>query len=453
MHRTDRRVVITGLGLISPIGTGPDAYWTALAAGRGGVERLKAFPVSELPNNLGAEIVDFSAKTWPKKFARPDPEHQKTIRKSLKYMARDIQLAVAAAEAAFIDAGLAQGGVEPTRIGVDLGAGLISSELDELAPAIRLASQGTGTFDYHAWGRESISQIEPIWLLKYLPNMLACHISILLDCQGPSNTITEAEAAANLAIGEASRIIARGRADVMITGGADSKIHPLSLIRMTLLDQMSLWRGEPRGACRPFDRQRSGWVPGEGAGILILEERAHALARGARIYGEVLGFGSGCDAKPGGGLDENGIGTEIAVRSALRDARLAPDEVGHVNAHGAATVTSDLAEARALNRVFGTGRSVPVTGLKGYFGNVASACGAVELIASLMGVNRGLIPMTLNCDEPDPECNLDVVQGAVRPTSNPVFLKTSLTRHGQAAALLIRGNPPAGVDARVGSAS
>src|SRR5262249_54861547 len=161
---------------------------------------------------------------------------------------------------------------------------------------IRVASQGSGSFDYQAWGRESINQIEPIWLLKYLPNMLACHISILLDCQGPSNTITEADAASNLAIGEATRIIQRGRADMMITGCADSKIHPLSLIRMTLLDQMSQWRGEPGGACRPFDRKRSGWVPGEGSGILILEEREHALNRGAKIYGEILGFGSGCDA-------------------------------------------------------------------------------------------------------------------------------------------------------------
>jgi len=447
MHRTERRVVITGLGVISPIGIGPDACWSALAEGRGGVERIKAFPVADLPNEVGAEVADFSPKTWPKKYALPDPEHQKTLKKSLKYMARDIQLAVAAAEMAFIDAGLARGGVDPTRIGVDLGAGLISSELDELAPAIRVASQPSGTFDYHAWGRESISQIEPIWLLKYLPNMLACHISILLDCQGPSNTITEAEAAANLAIGEGARIIARGRADVMITGGADSKIHPLSLIRMSLLDQMSQWHGEPSGACRPFDRRRSGWVPGEGAGILILEEREHALRRGAKIHGELLGFGSGCDAAPAGGLDPDGVGTEIAVRAALRDARIDPGAVGHINAHGAATLVSDLAEARAFNRVFGPGGPVPVTGVKGFFGNIVSGSGAVELITSLLGVNRGFIPMTLNCDDPDPLCDLDLVRGAPRPTSNPVFLTTNLTRHGQAAALLIRGCPPNGPDA------
>jgi len=159
-----------------------------------------------------------------------------------------------------------------------------------------------------------------------------------------------------VAIGEATRIISRGRADVMITGGADSKIHPLSLVRMSLLDQMSRWSGEPSRACRPFDIARDGWVPGEGAGILILEEREHALARGAKIYGEVIGFGSACDASPVGGLDPDGAGTEIAIRSALRDAKLTPDQLGHVNAHGAASIVSDLAEARAISRVFGEGQ-------------------------------------------------------------------------------------------------
>lgn len=441
MLRSERRVVITGLGTVSPLGVGPDESWSALAEGRGSIHRIAAFPVAGLGNDIGAEVADFSPKTWPKKYALPDPEHRKALNKSLKYMARDIQLAVAAAELAFADAGLVGAGVDPTRIGVDLGAGLISTELDELAPAINLASHPAGNFDYHIWGRESISQIPPIWLLKYLPNMLACHISILLDCQGPSNTITEAEAASNLAIGEACRIIARGRADLMITGGADSKIHPLSLVRMRLLEQLSHWQGDPSRACRPFDVQRDGWVPGEGAGVLILEEREHALRRGATIHGEILGFGSGCDATPGGGLDPDGPGTEIAMKAALRDAGLEPREIGHVNAHGAATPVSDLAEARALHRVFGEGASVPVTALKGYMGNLVSGCGAVELIASLIGVNRGFVPPTLNCDEPDPACVLDLVRGAPRATTNPTFLNTNLTRHGQAAALVVRGNP------------
>jgi 3-oxoacyl-[acyl-carrier-protein] synthase II len=245
-------------------------------------------------------------------------------------------------------------------------------------------------------------------------------------------------------MGEAARIIAKGRADVMITGGADSKIHPLSVVRMSLLHQMSHWKGEPGAACRPFDAARDGWVPGEGAGIVILEEREHALARGARIYGEILGFGSGCDASPQGGLDPDGIGTEIAIRAALRDAKLTPGEIGHVNAHGAATILSDLAEARAIGRVFGegSGSGVPVTALKGYFGNIVSGCGAVELIASLIGVNRGLIPPALNCDDVDPAFGpIDIVKGPPRRTENLTFLNTNLTRHGQAASLIVRGNP------------
>jgi 3-oxoacyl-[acyl-carrier-protein] synthase II len=437
MLRSERRVVITGLGLITPIGIGASAVWSSLEAGRGAVGRLKAFPVAGLPCDAAGEVDKFD----PKAYALP--KHKKALAKSLKFMARDIQLAVAAAEMAIADAGLADGGVDPTRFGVDLGAGLISTELDELVEAINMATSDNDEFDYGIYGREGIEQIEPIWLLKYLPNMLACHISILTDCQGPSNTITEAEAASNVAIGEAARIIAKGRADVMITGGADSKIHPLSLIRMSLLGQMSHWTGDPARACRPFATDRDGWVAGEGAGILILEEIEHARARGAKIYGEVLGFGSGCDARKGGGLDPEGIGTEIAIRSALRDAGLQPDAIGHVNAHGAATIESDLAESRAFARIFGP-EGVPVTALKGYMGNSVSGCGAVELLSSLLGVNRGLIPPAINCDEVDPACRVDLVRSAPRPTENTTFVNSNLTRHGQAAALVVRGGPTPG---------
>ncbi len=436
MSVAERRVVITGLGLVSPLGIGPERFWSALAEGRGGVDQIRAFELDDRATNAGGEVVDFNPK------ALAIDKHKKALGKNLKYMARDIQLAVAAAERAVVDGGLVEGGIDPTRIGIDLGAGLISTDLDELAEAINLATRPDGSFDFETYGRDGIPLIDPLWLLKYLPNMLACHIGILNDCQGPSNTITEAEAASNLAIGEACRIIQRGKADVMVSGGADSKIHPLSLVRLKLLDNLSRWRGDPKQAVKPFDRRRDGWVPGEGAGILILEELEHAKRRGVRVYGEILGFGSGCDAHPGGGLDPQGIGTELAMRAALRDAGLAPEAVGHVNAHGAATIVSDLAESRAIQRVFGEGgRTVPVTALKGYMGNLASGCGAVELIASLLAVRHGLIPATLNCDEPDPACApLDIVRESPRPTDNPTFLNTNLTRHGQAAALVIRGS-------------
>jgi 3-oxoacyl-[acyl-carrier-protein] synthase II len=427
-------VAITGLGLVTPLGHSPDSIWTAVAEGRGMVRPLEAFRIAGLPNEAGAEIRDFDLKKYSL------PRYWNALRKTKKYLARDIQLAVAAAQLAVVGAGLDEGGVDPTRIGIDLGAGLISSELDELAPAIGQAFGAGKSFDFQVWGRESIEMIEPIWLLKYLPNMLACHISILIDCQGPSNTITEADASSNLAIAEAARIISRGRADVMITGGADSKIHPLSLVRMALFETMSRWKGDPSQSCRPFDRRRDGWVPGEGAGIVILEEWGHAQKRGARILGEVLGGGSGCDAMPGGGLDPDGGGTEVAITAALDEARLAPGAVGHVNAHGSAGRVSDLAEARAFRRIFGPG-GVPVTALKGYMGNLASGCGAVDMMVSLIGVNRGKVPQILNCDELDPEMELDVVQNAPRETANPIFVTTNLTPNGQAAALVIRGCP------------
>jgi 3-oxoacyl-[acyl-carrier-protein] synthase II len=434
MLGSERRVAITGLGLVTPLGHSPDSIWASVAEGRGMVRPLEAFRIAGLPNEAGAEIRDFDLKKYSL------PRYWNALRKTKKYLARDIQLAVAAAQLAVVDAGLADGGVDPTRIGIDLGAGLISSELDELAPAIGQA-YGTGkSFDFQVWGRESIEMIEPIWLLKYLPNMLACHISILIDCQGPSNTITEADASSNLAIAEAARIISRGRADVMITGGADSKIHPLSLVRMALFETMSRWKGDPSQSCRPFDKRRDGWVPGEGAGIVILEEWGHAQKRGARILGEVLGGGSGCDAMPGGGLDPDGGGTEVAITAALEEAGLAPGGVGHVNAHGSAGRVSDLAEARAFQRIFGPG-GVPVTALKGYMGNLASGCGAVDMMVSLIGVNRGKVPQILNCEELDPEMELDVVQNAPRESENSIFVTTNLTPNGQAAALVIRGCP------------
>jgi 3-oxoacyl-[acyl-carrier-protein] synthase II len=432
MLGSERRVVITGLGLVTSLGDSPDRVLASLLEGRGAIRKVEAFAVAGLFNDICAEIRGFELKNYAL------PKYRKALAKNKKYMARDIQLAVAAAQLALDDAGLVDGGVDPTRIGIDLGAGIISSELDEIGPAIAHSYPNGRDFDFQTWGRESIGLIEPIWLLKYLPNMLACHNSILFDCQGPSNSITESDASSNLAIVEATRVIARGGADVMITGGADSKIHPLSFVRMCMLHKMSRWKGEPSEACKPFDRRRDGWVPGEGAGILILEEREHALKRGARIHGEILGGGSGCDAMPAGTLDPDGIGTEVAITAALSDAGIEPSQVGHINAHGSADVVGDIAEARAIGRIFGS-RGVPVTALKGYMGNVSAGCGGIELIASLVGVNHGKIPAILNCTEPDPDISADLVLGSPRPIRNPVFVNTNLTALGQAAAVVVRG--------------
>ena len=224
MLGSERRVVITGLGLVTPLGDSPDRFWTSLVGGQGAVRPVEAFPVEGLPNDLGAEIRGFrlpqDARPWRR------PSSSRSCGRAGSTWPATSSSASRRPSWPWSTPGSIDGGVDPTRIGIDLGAGLISTELDELAPAIAQASSATGAFDFQTWGRESIGMIEPIWLLKYLPNMLACHISILIDCQGPSNTITEADASSNLAIAEAARIIARGKADVMITGGADSKIHP-----------------------------------------------------------------------------------------------------------------------------------------------------------------------------------------------------------------------------------
>lgn len=438
MQASERRVVITGLGLVTPLGWDLGGITSALREGQPAVRPIGAFPVGDLPCKVGGEITDFVEKTTK---ALSLPRLSRSVGKSIKYMARDIQLSVAAAQLAWADASLEGAGVDPTRIGIDLGAGNISTELEELVHAAKVAFAG-GELSYESWGREGIGKITPIWLLKYLPNMLACHISILLDCQGPSNSITLVESAANVAMAEAARIIARGRADVMITGGADSKIHQLSLVRMQMIGALSHWDGEPSAACRPFDRRRCGTVPGEGAGILIFEELEHARRRGARIYGEVLGTGSASDAHPSGGLDPEGIGTGLAAAMALREAGLAPDDLGHVHAHGAGLPEMDLYESRGLRRALKSAR-VPVTSVKGQIGNLASGCGAVEAGMSLLAANAGFIPGTLNCDELDPDCDLDVARSGSIATENRVFLNTNLTRSGQASALVVRGGEPA----------
>jgi 3-oxoacyl-[acyl-carrier-protein] synthase II len=433
MRPSERRVVITGIGIATPLGIGPAANWEGLMAGRTAIAPVEAFPVGDVPTNLAGEVRGFDIK------ALASPRHKKALVKNQKYMARDIFLAVGTAEIALQDAGLIEpGAVDPTRLGIDLGAALISTELDELSPAIDASTRPDGSFDFPTWGKDGLPQILPIWLLRYLPNMLACHIGILNDCQGPSNTITESDAASNVAISEATRIIQRGRADVMISGGGDSKIHPLGYVRGALYGILTHER-DPNKACRPFAKDCDGVVPGEGAAIVILEELEHAKARGVHIYGEVLGCGLACDGYERGGMDPNGKGTELAVRRAIEDAGLEPSQIGHVNAHGASIPTSDLAEARAFERVFGP-NAVPVTAMKGFMGNMGASCGAVELVLSLMGVNQGLIPPAIHCDELNPECHIDLVRGGARPTDNPTFVSNNLTRYGQAAAVVVRGN-------------
>lgn len=416
------RTVFTGLGLITPIGASPEAFWEALVAGRSGIRPISLFDPTGLPSRIAGEISDFDAKIY---FDKKD-------RKSLKMMARAIQLGVAASLLALRDANIKTEQLDPTRIGIDFGAGLIASELEELAPAAELATpEPKDHVDIHAWGAKGLPVMPPLWMLKYLPNMPACHISILANLQGPSNTITEDEVAPLLALAEAQRIIQRGQADVMLTGGTDSRINVLSLSRLTMFSEFSRRNDEPAKACRPFDIHRDGKVLGEGAGILILEELEHARRRGARIYGELLGCGAALDRH------RDGSGVAQAIRAALANAGVTPADIDHVNAHGLSTTQDDIAEARGIAKAFGD-NAPPVWAVKPALGNMGAAGGSTELAASLLALQQGKVPGTLNYETPDPACPVVVQTGAARPIVKDCVLKLSFTDMGQCAAAVIR---------------
>jgi 3-oxoacyl-[acyl-carrier-protein] synthase II len=420
-----RRTVLTGIGVLSSIGQDPSSFWEALRTGRSGIRPIQAFDTSGLPVRFAGEITDFDARTYL---------IDKKDRKGLRVMARTIQLAVAAAQLALTDSGVDKEQLDPTRFGCEFGASLIATDLDELAEAALLSANcQPGSVDLQRWGEKGLATIQPLWMLKYLPNMLACHVSILHNAQGPNNTVTEGDAAGLLALGEAGRIVARDQADFMLVGGAESKLNPLSLVRQCLFERLSQRNDAPEKACRPFDRRRDGTVMGEGGGVLVLEELEHAKRRGARIYAEVVGFGAAFDR------DRNGAGLARAVRAALAEAGIGPEEVDHVNAVGLSGVEPDVWEARGLHEVFGPCRPpVPVFAAKSYFGNLGAGSAPVELTASLLALRHGAVPATLNYEEPDPECSVTVTAGAPWPVTKPYVLKVSFTQMGQCAAVVVR---------------
>lgn len=421
MSASKRRIVVTGVGVVTPLGTGNDPFWNSLKSGTSGVMKLQAFPTDGHGTQVGGEVRDFD----PKKFVKQ--------RKSLKVMARDIQLAVGAAQIVVDDAGIESANIDPTRFGVNCGAGLIATDLDELGGPIDHSVNGTRKFDLKKWGTEGMEQLFPLWMLKYLPNMPACHISITYNAQGPNNSITAGDASATLAMGEAYRVLTRNSADVFIVGGTDSKIHPLSIVRLALLDRLTKSHDDPAKASRPFDSERDGMVAGEGAGLLVFEELEHARSRGAKIYGEVVGFGASCHPT------NHQKAIELAACRALDEAGVKPSELGHVVANGTGCVEDDRIESRALASLLGDAvSSVPVVAYKSYMGHLAAASGAVELAASLFAMKQGVLPATLNFSRPDPDSpTLRILRENVDFPNKP-FLAYDLSVSGQCGALVLR---------------
>ncbi len=416
-----RRIVITGIGAITPLGNDLDTVWSAMLAGKSAVRPIRSFDTTGLPTRFAAEIDGFDGKNYV----------EKSHRKSLRMMARPIQFAVAAAHLALVHGQVDKSKLDPTRFGIEFGAGLIASELPELVDAAQVSANcQPGRVDLAAWGEKGLGLIQPLWMLKYLPNMPACHISILHDAQGPNNSITESDAASLLALAEATRILARDGADFFLVGGCESKINPLSLVRQCLFEELSKRNDDPAKACRPFDVARDGMALGEGATVLVVEGLDHAQKRGAQVLAEIVGYGSAFDRN----LD--GAGLARACETALNMAGIAAEDLDHVNAHGYGAIKEDAWEAQGLARVVGT--KVPVFAAKGYFGNMGAASGTTELSLSILGLRQGVMPGTLNHETTDPNCPIQVQPVAPRPVSKPYALKVGFTHMGQCSAIVLK---------------
>jgi 3-oxoacyl-[acyl-carrier-protein] synthase II len=427
MAASSRRAVISGIGALNALGPNTAAVWNAVLEGQCGIRPITLFDASGLPVRIAAEMAEFDAKKYI-------PKEDKEARKSLRMMARAIELAVAASNLALADGAVDKSKLDRTRFGCEFGSGLIAMELKDVGDAALLCTNGTpGKVDMKRWGREGLESIEPLWMLKYLPNMLACHVSILHDAQGPNNSITESDVASLLALGEAHRILERDGADLFLVGGAESKVNPLSMVRQCLFEPLSHRNEEPARACRPFDRKRDGLVLGEGGTVMVVEELEHAKKRGARIYAEVIGFGAAFDAR------KSGSGIARAIRAALSQAGITPQDLDHINAHGLGSIDSDAWEARGLHEVFGScSPAIPVIALKSAIGNMGAGAGLTELAISILGQYHGRMPSTLNYEEPDPACPVTVQTGAPRPVRSPYALKIGFTQMGQCAAVVVR---------------
>jgi 3-oxoacyl-[acyl-carrier-protein] synthase II len=414
-----QEVVVTGLGIVCPIGVGAEAVWRSVEAGRSGVRVVPELAEAGVRIPIAGDVADFD----PKEYVKP--------RKSLKVMAREIQLGFTAAEMAWTDAELEDATIDRDRLGVTSGSNMFCPELPELAAAYRASDAGGGKFEFSRWGAAGLREIFPLWLLKYLPNMAPAHVSIVHDARGPSNSIVAGDVSGLLALIEAADVVGRGHADVMLAGGASSTIALMDLMWHAGA-RLSPRVDEPERACRPFDADRDGMVGAEGAAMFVLESRQHAEARGARPLARIAGYARRHEPLVGQALP-TGQAIRQVIEAALAAAGAKPAAVGHVNAHGLSTELDDRIEAEAIRAALG---DVPVTAPKSYFGNIGPAGGAVELAVSLLALEHGLVPPTLNYDTPDPKCPVNVVSEPT-PAANSSVLALNHRTTGQAVAMLV----------------
>lgn len=427
-----KRVVITGMGVIGPLGLTLDDYFTSLSEKKSGVKACPDHTCA--PLGYGAPAQEFTGHI--DHFGELDNTQKKLIRKGLKLMSREIQMSVASAQKALHDAGVAYHQLDPVRVGTSIGSDLIITTVDEVIDAVKACLNDQGRFDFSVWGTQGLPKMNPLWQLKYLTNMPASHIAIYNDFRGPSNSITLREASIGAVIGESVHIIQRGTVDAMLVGGTGSRLHPVKLIHALQTEQVAQEDADPATVSRPFDTSRCGTVLGEGAASLFLESEEHAIKRGAKIYAEVVA--GNCLTNIGSKLTPHRRTALVQAMSRLfEQTGTNADLVGHVNAHGLSTYSCDIAEAKAISEIFGK-RNIPVTALKSYFGNLGAGGGAIELIASIMVLqkNRPLFPI-LNNSMGDPDCPIHAVRD-FDTSPGDSFVKLAVSPQGQASAIFVR---------------
>ena len=423
-----RRVVITGIGIVSPNGIGCEAFASAIAEGRSGVGPIESFDTSGQRIRIAGEVKNFDVAPFL-------GEH----RKNAKAMSRAVGFAVGAAAMAMDDSGVDRPRLDPERFGVCMGTGITPVDLAELAGPLARGLTPDGRLDLGLYSTAQAESMYPLWLLRHLPNMAAAHISILHQAMGPNNTIVTACAAGTQAVGEAFRLISRGDADFILAGGCDSRLDPLLMVAYSSMNAASSSTRPPEQVSRPFDGQRDGFVLGEGAAVLMLESLVSAKRRKAKIYAEVAGYGSSFDAYGLTRPEPDGKGAALSMKSALREARMNASDVDYINAHGTSTRLNDIMETVAVKRVFGErARQIPMSSQKSMVGHLIGASGALEAAATALTLDRGLIPPTINQEVPDPVCDLDYVPNTAREKRLRVAVSNSFGFGGQNASLVLK---------------
>jgi len=420
-----RRVVVTGIGMINPMGHAAEAVWSGLKEGHSGVGYTTLFDASGFPTRISAEVKD-----WDISSCVEDPQ-------IWQRRGRHTKFAAGAAVQAVADSGVLEIIDDPVRFGVYLGSGEGNQDFSTFSKMMTAALAG-GEYDAARFIATGLELLDPAVELEQEPNMPAAHLATMFNAQGPNLNCLTACAASSQAVGEATEMIRRGDADVMLSGGTHSMIHPFGVTGFNLLTALSESNDEPTKASRPFDRLRNGFVLGEGAAMVILEELDSAKQRGATIYGEVVGYGTTADAYRITDIPPDGHGGIAAMRMAIADAGLQPQDIDYVNAHGTSTTVNDRVETKACRDVFGEhADQVPVSSTKSMMGHLIAAAGVTEMIVCLLAMRDSVLPPTINYENPDPECDLDYVPNEAREAPIKYSLNNSFGFGGQNVTLCL----------------